>query len=188
MNLFSEQKIKKLKIANKELVEQNMQFEKYLTFIQTERYTYEFDNIFDSKLLEYLECCTREAKAFLRNSYRLFDYIVAHPNEDYDYQTLNSFIDTADCCLNLNEHTLNKLRTVKNAYNQSVNTGTTNREKLRRSLKEHIDNENKFQELLDDDLFEYRQENMLNALFDDEQQHVSPFSVASENLTCFVIE
>lgn len=56
-------------------------------------------------------------------------------------------------------------------------------ERLRKSLDKYIKEETKIQEIFQDDLFDYRQKEMLTQLFDDNSQNVSAFFIASENLT-----
>ena len=176
--------IKHATFFNEKILSQIQFYDRILKFVEKERELYTFYNNFDVKLLDYMEICAREARTFMRENYKNFKSTIdAYQNDGLKPKSFDGIEYGSAFCYKLNEATLCKLSTVKDAYAKNSTTGYTDREKLRKSLDKYIKEETKIQEILQDDLFDYRQKEMLTQLFDDNSQNVSAFFIGSENLT-----
>lgn len=160
------------------IYEQILQFDDLIKFVNKEFEESILYDSFDTKLLNYMENCAREAKNLMKKIHNSLKFDIENyatsktKNDDFKFLATDSSI-----CVQLNDTTLSKIRLLKIIYARRTGIEDINKKAIESKILPIIKQESELQQMFGNDSFEERQKTMLTQLFDSEARHVTPFMI-----------
>ncbi len=179
LSKIKDEKIIKRATINTDIInDQILQYDKIIKFVNKEFEESILYDSFDTKLLNYMENCAREAKNLMKKIHNSLKFDIENyatsktKNDDFKFLATDSSL-----CVQLNETTLAKIRLLKIIYARRTGIDDINKEAIERKILPIIKEESKIQLMFGNDSFEERQKTMIAQLFDSKARHVTPFMI-----------